>query len=75
MTASSRLETFPTSFLRVRKPPEPSPAPIREPPDPPENPDSTLNPDSIAQTYLDVLRQPRDAWSFEVELRPWVESF
>jgi NAD(P)-dependent dehydrogenase (short-subunit alcohol dehydrogenase family) len=44
-------------------------------PDPIERPDSTLNPDSIAQTYLDVLRQPRDAWSFEVEVRPWTESF
>jgi NAD(P)-dependent dehydrogenase (short-subunit alcohol dehydrogenase family) len=43
--------------------------------DPAERPDSTLNPDSIAQTYVDVLRQPRDAWSFEVELRPWVETF
>jgi NAD(P)-dependent dehydrogenase (short-subunit alcohol dehydrogenase family) len=44
-------------------------------PDPTERPDTTLNPDSIAQTYLDVLRQPRDAWSFEVEVRPWVETF
>jgi len=43
--------------------------------DPTEHPDSTLNPDSIAQAYVDVLRQPRDAWSFEVELRPWVETF
>lgn len=37
--------------------------------------DNTLDPDAIAQTYLDVLRQPRSAWSLEVELRPWVESF
>jgi len=44
-------------------------------PDPPENPDSTLDPDAIAQTYVDVLRQPRSAWSLEVELRPWVERF
>jgi len=44
-------------------------------PEPAERPDSTLNPDSIAQAYLDVLRQPRDAWSFDVELRPWVEPF
>ena len=44
-------------------------------PDPAERPDSTLDPDSIAQAYLDVLKQPRDAWSFEVELRPWVETF
>jgi NAD(P)-dependent dehydrogenase (short-subunit alcohol dehydrogenase family) len=44
-------------------------------PDPAERPDSTLDPDGIAQTYLDVLRQPRSAWSLEVELRPWVETF
>jgi len=44
-------------------------------PDPAERPDSTLDPDAIAQTYLEVLRQPRSAWSWEVELRPWVENF
>ena len=44
-------------------------------PDPVERPDSMLDPDGIAQTYLDVLRQPRSAWSLEVELRPWVERF
>jgi NAD(P)-dependent dehydrogenase (short-subunit alcohol dehydrogenase family) len=44
-------------------------------PDPAGRPDSTLSPDDIAQTYLDVLRQPRSAWSLEVELRPWVETF
>jgi NAD(P)-dependent dehydrogenase (short-subunit alcohol dehydrogenase family) len=44
-------------------------------PDPADRPDSTLNPDGIAQTYLEVLRQPRSAWSLEVELRPWVETF
>jgi NAD(P)-dependent dehydrogenase (short-subunit alcohol dehydrogenase family) len=44
-------------------------------PDQADRPDSTLNPDSIAQTYLATLRQPRDAWSLEVELRPWVEKF
>ncbi|HVH80823.1 MAG TPA: SDR family NAD(P)-dependent oxidoreductase [Stellaceae bacterium] len=43
--------------------------------DPPDRPDSTLDPDGIAQTYLDVLRQPRSAWSLEVEMRPWVETF
>jgi len=43
--------------------------------DPADNPDSTLDPDAIAQTYIDVLRQPRSAWSFEIELRPWVERF
>ena len=40
-----------------------------------ERPDSTLDPDAIAQTYLDILRQPRSAWSLEVEMRPWVETF
>ncbi len=41
----------------------------------PDKPDSMLDPDAIAQTYLDVLRQPRNAWTSEVELRPWVETF
>jgi NAD(P)-dependent dehydrogenase (short-subunit alcohol dehydrogenase family) len=40
-----------------------------------DSPDALLDPDAIAQTYLDVLRQPRNAWSLEVELRPWVENF
>jgi NAD(P)-dependent dehydrogenase (short-subunit alcohol dehydrogenase family) len=44
-------------------------------PDPADRPDSTLDPDGIAQTYLEALRQPRSAWSLEVELRPWVETF
>src|SRR5439155_19421313 len=43
-------------------------------PDPADRPDSTLDPDAIAQTYLEVLRQPRSAWSLEVEMRPWVET-
>jgi NAD(P)-dependent dehydrogenase (short-subunit alcohol dehydrogenase family) len=44
-------------------------------PDPADRPDSTLDPDAIAQTYLEALRQPRSAWSLEVEVRPWVETF
>lgn len=44
-------------------------------PVPDDKPDSLLDPDAIAQTYLDVLRQPRNAWTSEVELRPWVENF
>ena len=44
-------------------------------PDPADRPDSTLDPNAIAQTYLEILRQPRSAWSLEVELRPWVETF
>lgn len=44
-------------------------------PDPPERPDSTLDPDAIAQVYLDLLRQHRSAWSWEIEVRPWLETF
>jgi NAD(P)-dependent dehydrogenase (short-subunit alcohol dehydrogenase family) len=44
-------------------------------PDPAERPDSTLDPDAIAQTYLDLLRQHRSAWAWEIEVRPWVEKF
>ncbi|SAK67203.1 short chain dehydrogenase/reductase family oxidoreductase [Caballeronia catudaia] len=43
--------------------------------DPPDVPDSMLDPDAIAQTYIDVLRQHRSAWTWEIELRPWVEKF
>lgn len=37
--------------------------------------DSMLDPNAIAQTYLNIIRQPRNAWTWEVELRPWVERF
>jgi NAD(P)-dependent dehydrogenase (short-subunit alcohol dehydrogenase family) len=43
--------------------------------EPDDKPDSFLDPDAIAQTYLNILRQPRNAWTWEVELRPWVERF
>jgi len=43
--------------------------------DPADKPDGTLDPDAIAQTYIDVLRQHRSAWSLEVEVRPFVERF
>jgi len=42
---------------------------------PADKPDSLLDPDAIAQTYLDVLKQHRSAWSLEVEVRPWLEHF
>jgi NAD(P)-dependent dehydrogenase (short-subunit alcohol dehydrogenase family) len=44
-------------------------------PDPADSPDSTLDPDGVADSYLAALRQPRNAWSWEIELRPWVERF
>ncbi|HVT53364.1 MAG TPA: SDR family NAD(P)-dependent oxidoreductase [Dongiaceae bacterium] len=37
--------------------------------------DKWLDPDAIAETYLAVHRQPRSAWSTEMEVRPWVENF
>jgi NAD(P)-dependent dehydrogenase (short-subunit alcohol dehydrogenase family) len=43
--------------------------------EPPDAPDSMLDPDAIAETYLAVLDQHRSAWSWEVEVRPWVERF
>jgi NAD(P)-dependent dehydrogenase (short-subunit alcohol dehydrogenase family) len=43
--------------------------------EPPDRPDSMLDPDAIAATYVDVLYQPHSAWTWEVELRPWVERF
>ena len=46
-----------------------------ERPDPPGKPDSLLDPDAIAQSYLHLLQQHRSAWAWEIELRPWVERF
>jgi NAD(P)-dependent dehydrogenase (short-subunit alcohol dehydrogenase family) len=40
-----------------------------------DRPDSMLDPDAIAQSYWNVLQQPRSAWTWELELRPWVEKF
>ncbi len=37
--------------------------------------DTTLDPDAIATAALAAVRQPRSAWSQEIELRPWVETF
>jgi len=34
-----------------------------------------LDPDEIARSYLHVYRQQRSAWTWEIELRPWVERF
>jgi len=44
-------------------------------PDPADRPDSMLDPDAIAESYLHLLRQPRNAWTWEIEVRPWVEKF
>ena len=44
-------------------------------PVPDNNPDSLLDPDAIAETYWATLQQHRSAWSWEIEVRPWVEKF
>ncbi|HMJ43824.1 MAG TPA: SDR family NAD(P)-dependent oxidoreductase [Pseudolabrys sp.] len=43
--------------------------------EPGDKPDSLLDPDAIAASYLHVLQQPRSAWTQELELRPWMEKF
>jgi len=52
---------------------------IRQGPDDPRagkrGEDGLLDPDAIAEAYLHTHRQHRSAWSWEIELRPWSESF
>jgi NAD(P)-dependent dehydrogenase (short-subunit alcohol dehydrogenase family) len=36
---------------------------------------SILNPDSIAENYWMLHSQPRDAWTHELDLRPWSEKW
>jgi NAD(P)-dependent dehydrogenase (short-subunit alcohol dehydrogenase family) len=43
--------------------------------EPDDQPDSMLDPDAIAFSYWNVLQQPRSAWTWELEVRPWVEKF
>lgn len=41
-----------------------------------DDPDHTrLDPDEIARTYIEFHRQHRSVWAWEIELRPWVETF
>ncbi|WP_136657411.1 SDR family NAD(P)-dependent oxidoreductase [Nitratireductor sp. XY-223] len=43
--------------------------------EPADRPDSMLDPDAIARSYLDLINQDRSAWSNEITVRPWVEKF
>jgi NADP-dependent 3-hydroxy acid dehydrogenase YdfG len=43
--------------------------------DPVDHPDSLLDPGAIAAAYMHLIHQPRSAWAWEIELRPWVEKF
>ena len=49
--------------------------PQRHRSDPVEGPDDTLDPDAVARSYMHLLDQHRSAWSWEIELRPWIERF
>ena len=40
-----------------------------------DNPDSMLDPDEIARTYLHLINQHRSVWTEEIAVRPWVERF
>ena len=42
---------------------------------PADKPDSMLHPDAIAESYVHLWKQPRSAWTWEIEVRPWVEKF
>ena len=43
--------------------------------EPSDKPDSLLDPDAIAATYMHLIHQARSAWAWEIEVRPWVEKF
>jgi len=43
--------------------------------DAPNDDESRLDPGAIADSYLALLDQPRSAWTWEIELRPWTENF
>ena len=38
-------------------------------------PDKYLDPDAIAETYMHTVKQPRSAWTWEIELRPYGEKY
>ncbi len=37
--------------------------------------DGLLDPDAIAESYWSIFRQPRSAWTHELDLRPWGETW
>ena len=43
--------------------------------EPGDRPGSMLDPDRVAEAYMQLIDQDRSAWSWEIELRPWVETF
>lgn len=43
--------------------------------EPDDKPSSMLRPEAIARTYRNLIEQDRSAWSNEIAIRPWVETF
>ena len=39
------------------------------------SPDRLMRPEAVAETYWSLYRQPRDAWTFELEIRPFGEKW
>jgi NAD(P)-dependent dehydrogenase (short-subunit alcohol dehydrogenase family) len=37
--------------------------------------DGIVNPDDLAQNYISLYEQPRSAWTFEMDVRPWIETW
>ncbi len=48
---------------------------IRSATRPGDGQDTWLDPDAIAESYLYLLQQHRSSWTWEIEVRPWVEKF
>jgi NAD(P)-dependent dehydrogenase (short-subunit alcohol dehydrogenase family) len=57
-----------TAFVRER-----IAASGRDPDDLP--PDALMHPESVAEAYWTLYHQSRDAWTFEMDIRPYAESF
>jgi NAD(P)-dependent dehydrogenase (short-subunit alcohol dehydrogenase family) len=37
--------------------------------------DGLLDPDALAETFWDLHKQPRSAWTWEIDIRPWTETW
>jgi hypothetical protein len=37
--------------------------------------DGIVNPDDLAANYINLYDQPRNAWTFEIDIRPWQENW
>jgi NADP-dependent 3-hydroxy acid dehydrogenase YdfG len=37
--------------------------------------DGIVNPDDLAENYVTLYKQPKNAWTFELDIRPWDERW